>query len=175
MATADSTPDTIEIPLTKGYVALVSSCDGDLARFKWQATEGTSGLIYAQRDTSVNGKRVKYFMHRVILGRILGFAPAREQECDHINGDGLLNTRDNLRLATPSQNRRNQRVSRKNTSGVRGVSWYKAYEKWSAEICVNGTKHHLGYFLEFSDATAARHEAELKFFGEFSPLISRGQ
>lgn len=44
---------------------------------------------------------------------------------DHRNGDRTNNIRDNLRLATHSENTMNHKLSGYNSSGVAGVSWNK--------------------------------------------------
>jgi hypothetical protein len=65
---------------------------------------------------SEGGRQSNILMHRLIMG-----APDR-LTVDHIDGDGLNNTRSNLRLATDSQNGGNMRVV-KSSSGFKGVSW----------------------------------------------------
>ena len=66
---------------------------------------------------------------------------------DHINGDGLDNRICNLREVTTQQNIHNHRKPpRHNTSGFLGVSYYKAGNKFSAHINLDGKKRHLGYF-----------------------------
>ena len=92
---------------------------------------------------------------------------------DHINGDRADNRWCNLRMATSSQNSHNRRVGRYNTSGVPGVTWNKRLQKWRAFIRSGGEATHLGLFVEFEDAVAARRAAEVKYFGEFSATASR--
>lgn len=57
--------------------------------------------------------------------------------------------------------------SRRNTSGVKGVSWDKEREKWSAQIGFKGKNYHLGRFEKKEDAIKARKKAEEKIFGDF--------
>lgn len=52
---------------------------------------------------------------------------------------------------------------RDNTSGVRGVTWYKRYHKWHASIAFNKHRVSLGYFTDKSDAIEARKQAEQKY------------
>ncbi len=47
-----------------------------------------------------------------------------------------------------------------NTSGVRGVSFNKQFQKWEASITFRGKRKHLGRFVDFNDAEQARKPAE---------------
>jgi len=49
---------------------------------------------------------------------------------DHIDGNKKNNRIENLREATKSQNAMNQKVSTRNTSGIKGVMWHKRDKKW---------------------------------------------
>lgn len=89
---------------------------------------------------------------------------------DHIDRNPLNNRKNNLRPATRSENSRNSSLSRRNTSGVIGVSWIKDRQKWLSQIGFDNTNHRIGSFTAKEDAIKARLEAELKYFGpEFAP------
>jgi AP2 domain. len=62
-------------------------------------------------------------------------------------------------------------ISRNNTSGVRGVSWHKGRKKWAARIMFQGKSISLGYYDSIEDATAARKEAEQKYFIDYLESI----
>jgi hypothetical protein len=102
-----------------------------------------------------------YKMHRVVWAIYYGEWP--EKNVDHINGNKLDNRIQNLRLVDHVENARNAKTHSHNTSGHRGVHWYKAYGKWSAYIQVKGRNICLGYFLEKQDAISARLAAEEKY------------
>ena len=87
---------------------------------------------------------------------------------DHIDGNGMNNRWQNLRLAERWQNMANQGVNVRNTSGYKGV--YFAYGKWRARIQVKGKRLHLGCFEDREAASAAYVEAARKYFGEFFEL-----
>jgi hypothetical protein len=57
---------------------------------------------------------------------------------------------------------------RDNTSGHKGVSWYKRDKKWRAKININNKAIHIGYFDNLEDAATAYQAAALKYFGEFA-------
>lgn len=90
---------------------------------------------------------------------------------DHINHNKLDNRVCNLRVCTQQQNNMNARKGCNNTSGVRGVSFHKTNNKWKANIQVNGKRMHLGYFKTKDEAIEARRQAEIEYFGEFSPQL----
>ena len=46
-------------------------------------------------------------------------------------------------------------ISKNNTSGVRGVSWSKARNKWYARMAYKGKTYSLGYHEDLSEAAAA--------------------
>jgi len=159
----------ISIPLTKGYATLVSPEDADLASFNWHVLLGKN-TVYGVRHTRLKegGTKARQYLHRVILQRILG-RPLERGECvDHIDGNGSNNRRENLRLASHAENRRNSRKYDNNTSGHKGAYWRKRELKWMAQISVSGKDIYLGYFDDIEDAAAAYREAAVKHYGEFA-------
>lgn len=135
-------------------------------RSDWYNLFHGGGRVFAwsKRDRAtiyaiVNRGGTSVRVHRIIM--------PKEPCIDHISGNGLDNTRKNLRPATVSENLRNRGKQSNNTSGVAGVGWIKRVSKWEAHIKVAGKKIHLGGFQEFSDAVKARRNAEKKYFGEF--------
>lgn len=105
--------------------------------------------------------------HRLAWLLMTGSLPDKGREIDHVNGDRSDNRWVNLREATRSQNATNSGLSKKNKSGVRGISWIKRDSKWDARIRVNGTLHLIGRFAEKEDAIRARKDAERRLCGEF--------
>jgi hypothetical protein len=158
---------TKQIQLTKGYVALVSDVDADLAELKWMAQE-THGRVYAYRKVGSVGKRETVYMHRVVLARKLGRPLRKGELTDHEKGIGLDNRRDNLRPASNAENARNQGKNKVNTSGYKGVSWHNPHQKWVAQIKVNKKPIHLGYFPDPALAARAYDAAAIEHHGEFA-------
>lgn len=83
-----------------------------------------------------------YLAHRVIWALYYNEWPYGE--IDHINGDRSDNRIENLRIATPSENRCNRGKQSNNTSGYKGVYFNKRNNSWYAEIRKSGTKKYLG-------------------------------
>ena len=155
------------IPLTQGQFAIVDAEDFDeLNKFKWCATK-EHGTWYAVRfSLSINGKRHKILMHRVILG----LEPGDGKEGDHQNHNGLDNRLDNLRICTRSQNQHNQKPQKNCTSQYKGVTWHKRAHKWQVEITKNGKKRYLGCFMSEIEAALSYNKYAQKFYGEFARL-----
>ena len=117
-----------------------------------------AGTIDAKgyRRTRVNG--VSILMHRIVWAIIHGRWP--EQCIDHIDHNKLNNRIENLRDCSSLQNFRNQRLSKHNTSGVSGVSWSKANQKWHVRIGNGGSRKYLGHYPSFDEAVAVKRKAE---------------
>jgi hypothetical protein len=157
---------TIAIELTQGYVTYVDPIDADLADYRWKV-DATRKVKYAKRtfrsgEGSRNGGEQ---LHRVILSRMLNRPLVRNEQVDHIDGDGLNNCRGNLRLANHAQNGWN---TEKRQGVYKGVRFHKLANRWDARICVNRKKMYLGLFDTPEDAAIAYNHAAQKHFGEFA-------
>lgn len=121
-----------------------------------------STYAYRCLPTGQDGIRKTQMLHRFIMNEPEGM------EVDHKNLDGLDCQKTNLRVATSSQNKMNQRQRSDNTSGRKGVSWQSSRQKWVAYIQVGKKRIPLGRFLLFEDAVAVRESAEREHYGEFA-------
>lgn len=65
-------------------------------------------------------------------------------------------------------------VRKNNTSGVPGVDWWAAKQRWRAMICFKGKRHYLGSYTRFEDAVKARRAAEETLHDEFVRDVRRG-
>lgn len=146
------------IELSQGLRAIVDDQDFELvSRIKWHAHK-TKGKVYARGR--VNGKRV--YMHQIISGDGI-------REVDHRDGDGLNNSRGNLRPSSHSQNLSSMKIKRSNTSGYKGVSKTES-GKWRACIAVNYKQISLGRYETAEEAARAYNIAAVMHFGEFALL-----
>lgn len=91
-------------------------------------------------------------------------------DTDHIDGNKLNNQKTNLRIATRTENARNQRPVRGGSSQYKGVGWHKAANKWRADIRINGELKYLGLFTDEIQAAKSYNEAATKYFGEFAQI-----
>ena len=70
----------------------------------------------------------------------------------------------NCRWVTHTQQVRNTRIYKTNTSGAKGVCWFKDRRKWHSYISVNSKIINLGYFETIAQAAAARQAGVLKYW-----------
>ena len=154
-----------KIPLTRGYFAIVDDEDFEyLNQWKWLYSNG-----YAARSQHVSFKdgvqvSKNIQMHRVILNTPDGLL------VDHKNNNGLDNRKNNIRNCTYAENARNQKLSKRSSTGFKGVSWKKSHEKFCANIKIGKKQIHLGLFACKIEAARAYNEAALKYHGEFACL-----
>ncbi len=159
------------IPLTQDKFAIIDDEDYEkLNEYKWY-TFKNKNTYYAVRNIGSGeaNKKSTIYMHREILKAKKG------ETIDHINHDGLDNRQDNLRFCSVLENNRNTRKrktfrGKKTSSKYKGITWYKKYNKWLAQIMLNKKQLHLGYYTEEIDAAKAYDESAIKHFGEFAKL-----
>lgn len=77
---------------------------------------------------------------------------------DHIDGNRLNNSKNNLRLCTKSQNLCNRGMQSNNSAGYKGISFDKSRNKWQAGIGCNGKRIALGRY----DSPELAYEAYCK-------------
>lgn len=118
---------------------------------------GTRGYV----RITIEGRA--YPAHRLAWLWVTGVFP--EKEIDHVNRDTSDNRFSNLREATRSENGFNRALLPNNTSGVSGVVFSRADQRWLARIGVGGRKINLGSYRDKAAAIAARKAAEVEHFG----------
>lgn len=124
---------------------------------------------WCRRGDGYIGKGSLY-LHREIMKRA-GF----EGEYDHKDRNKLNCQKENLRLATSSQNAANRDLRQDNSSGYKGVYWHRNSRKWRTQIRVKGTLIDLGLFIELEDAARAYDKAAKAYFKEFACLNFPGE
>lgn len=134
-----------------GKVTIVD--DEDFAKVKrvtWYVTK--NGYVHSK------GR----LLHRLIMETPNGL------DTDHINHDKLDNRRINLRVASRSQNNWNGGKKRNNTSGYKGVRFFKRDGNWQARIWKDWKEYHLGYFDTPEEAAMAYNRAAKKMHGVYA-------
>jgi hypothetical protein len=157
-----------EWKLIEGYDYFVST-HGNIENAKTgellKPSIATTGYYYV--GLCKNGKVKKISNHRLVAEAFID-NPYNKQYVDHVNNDKLDNSVENLRWATNQENGRNATLSSKNTSGIKGVCWYKPYSKWCARIMINGKNKNIGYYTSIEEAKKARQEYANEIFGEYT-------
>lgn len=154
-----SRSDLLLIPLRRGRHAVIDAVDADLVAdsfWKLNPKQWNTDYVYRDSDSGME------FLHHVILGVV------DETPIDHKDGDGMNNSRSNLRLTTPSLNQANRGLNRNNTSGFKGVR--RINNRWNARIRVNRVLIELGRFDDILDAARAYDAAAVKHFGDHARL-----
>lgn len=155
-----------EIQLSGGGVALVDSSDYEfLTQWKWFYLNKT----YAGRTKHIEmvdgkPKRMTVKMHNVLM------PPPEGYEVDHINGNGLDNRKENLRIVRHQQNMWNRKAVTGSKSKYKGVDWYAASGSWRAYIKIDGKQKHLGCYKQEDDAARAYNKAALALHGQYARL-----
>ena len=128
-------PAATQLPAKEQLDELFDYRDGALYWRKSSSTLAPAG----SKAGCVNGRGYlvvginykKYLVHRLIWV-MHGNDPVAV--LDHINGDTTDNRIENLRASTHTENMCNARRSKRNTSGVKGVSWSKTMNKWVGSV-----------------------------------------
>ena len=92
-------------------------------------------------------------------------------QVDHIDGNGLNNQRNNLRIVTNQQNGMNQKKQRRSTtSRYKGVCWHNKNKGWMAGIKHNRKTIYLGCYETEEEAALAYNTEATRIFGEYAKL-----
>lgn len=147
--------DIVKIPLgvnAKDGYAVVDIDNLYIAEMFWH--KDASG--YPSTRLKTTGKLIR--MHNILTN---------QKFVDHIDVDKLNNRIKNLRSSTPSDNNRNKKLYKHNTSGYNGVARYRG--KWKAQISYLRKNVSLGVYHDLADAIGVRMTAECMLWGYLSP------
>jgi hypothetical protein len=128
-----------------------------IKRFTWYEKIKKNGYRELRAYDPDTQKKIR--MHQLIMG----------SNYDHRERNTLDNRKEQLRLATQSQQDMNRGKQKNNTSGFIGVYWHKQTEKWAASININKKRVFLGIFDTKLEAIKTRLKAEALHYGEFAP------
>ncbi len=153
-----------------------------LNQWRWNVSKDYN-TFYARRSVYEKGKYKNLIMHRLLLG-----LTDPKIFADHEDHNGLNNQRNNIRVATHSQNQKNISSRKGSTSKYLGVHLHKSTTKyfsktkqeyvfyhtewWIAQIVPE--KHAediiLGRFKSEIDAAKCYNEGAKKYHGKFANL-----
>lgn len=150
------------IELTNGDKTIIDDEDyEEVSKYKWRKDSLDNHVV---RTFGPHKGRRLIRLHRQIMKAEVG------QIIDHINGNVLDNRKENLRIATKSQNGMNRSKQKNNKSGYKGVSWSNQHKRWIAQLTLNGKRVLNKLFKTKEEAAKAYNEAAIKYFGEFAQL-----
>lgn len=155
----------MELALTQGQVTVFDDVDAPIVlAHRWWATKSSAtGQFYAATKLqSPSGRWRIVQMQRLLMGE------PPKMDVDHVNGDTLDNHRGNLRVATRSQNKANNRGYRTNTTGYKGV--YRRGDRWCAQLRYEGEALWLGAHATPEAAARAYDAKARELFGAFASL-----
>lgn len=172
------------IELSQGQVTQVDDdIYEELIKFKWSArfhrnyANGgayTASTNYREPkaqsknpEKKLGSKRGKIYLHSFVYWLKTGDKNlfSAKLSIDHIDGNPLNNQFENLRLVSCGAQAVNQRLKKTNLSGLKGVGWYKASQKWQARLMINGKAMFLGRFDCKLEAWLVYQEAHRLHYG----------
>jgi len=155
--------DSVLISLTQNKYAEIDKKDlcKVFNRNWWAKKDKCTWYAYGK-----DGNKNLISMHRLLM------AANSDEEVDHIDGNGLNNKRNNLRICNRKQNTRNRNKSkvRKFSSNFIGVSFNKNLGKYISFIGYDNIQETIGHFEDEIDAAKARDERAKEVFKEFAKL-----
>lgn len=136
----DKIPQGLRRLITRNFNTHIGDVPGSLHH---------TGYYQTKIDNKLYGNhRIIYCMFNNIEMTDIGFI-------DHIDQNKQNNHPSNLRKATRSQNGRNRRKLKNNTTGYIGVSFHKITEKFVANIRNDNKNKHIGLFTTAESAAHA--------------------
>jgi AP2-like factor, euAP2 lineage len=154
----------------KGYVTIIDDEDYDLIKeYSWRVCtkEEKQGLIYfhaATKRDPVTRAQKDIRLHRFIMKCSTGDGIY----IDHINHNTLDNRKCNLRKTDAGGNVRNSRKTIRNTSGYKGVSFFKRDSIYKACIKYKGVSYNIGGTPDIIEAAKLYDMMAIKLFGEYA-------
>lgn len=174
--TMKSNNNTIKIGFIKSFLMYCHE-SGELTYIRKPCRNILAGSVAGNPDK--NGYlQFRFHGHNLLAHRVawaIYYGEWPRNQIDHINGIKNDNRISNLRQANHSENGCNRGLQSNNTSGISGVHWHKARQKWNARIKINRNHIHLGLFDDIDEAKLVMEKARLDFHGEFAFVRSKSK
>jgi hypothetical protein len=164
-------PRDTQKPLTAERLREVVRYEQETGKFYWLKgnNQKNAGDEAGSRENTgyirvtIDGHR--YVAHRLAWLYMTESWPV--DRIDHRNRTRDDNRWENLRQATDSQNKANQKAPKNNMLGVKGVRLHEC-GKYIARVCKEGQSVYLGVFDTLEAAKAAYEEKSKEMFGNFA-------
>jgi len=162
-------PAATPLPPTEQLHELFEYRDGSIY---WKVMRSGMGKV-GSRAGCVNGRGYlvvginfkKYLVHRIVWA-MHGNEPV--QVLDHISGDTTDNRIENLRAVTHGANMCNAKRSKRNTSGIKGVSFQASTGKWIGSVWHKKQLYKTPPFACKDQCAAAVKQLRCELHGEFA-------
>jgi hypothetical protein len=149
-------------------VGIVDLEDWDkIKKYAWRIlnnhqSRGYEGNLYGTTVLWDTKPKKVVLLHRFILGIHLEDGKTSKRQVDHINGNGLDNRKDNLRVITQSQNNHNKHRGQKGK--YQNIRWNSSTGKFVAQMKIETKKIYLGKDYNTPDeALEAYNKARQEF------------
>lgn len=148
-----------KIPLSNGKVAFVSDEDWPvISHLRWRDKGG--GYVQARYKKSAGGSGEFVYLHRFIMSPPPGYV------VDHIDGNPLNNTRENLQVTTYSRN-----SMRFGHARMPGMSFDRQKNMWRVRLKMDGRLFDFGLFNTKEEAAkTVRIARQAMWSPEFNSL-----
>lgn len=133
--------------------------DKDIARF-WAKVDKSRGCRSWQAATDRHGYGYIWFNEKLVYAHRFSYALAYG-ECannlviGHKCHNSLCVNPSHLQLVTKQQNNENMVARKDSKSGIRGVGWSTAVNKWEVRAQVKGKRYFGGYYSDIHEAEKA--------------------
>jgi hypothetical protein len=124
------------------------------------------GYLRTSIGKKENGGNIYKLMHVMIM-EAEGVVYSKNEEIDHINGKPNDNRVNNMRIVSHTNNMKNHKLMRNNTSGYSGVCYSERENAWKAYIYTDNRRIHIGTFNSKQSAINARKRYENKYHKEY--------
>ena len=135
----------------------------------------TSGQFCGKVQDVVSGRyyvtyafKRAFKVHRVVWAIEHGSWP--DGDIDHIDGNGLNNRLENLRVTTKAGNAHNRRSTGSTGNKAKGVRKRSDRDSYRADIYVGNRAIFLGCFKTHDEAAHEYNKAAIRYHGEFACL-----
>jgi hypothetical protein len=115
---------------------------------------------YWRDAITCNGKRIDFSVHRLVFFLCNENVDIEGMQIDHKDNDRANNRKENLQIATPSQNSHNRKLSKTNKSGTKGLFDNVKTNTFQTHVKCNG-KRYQKYF-PYGENPTKKHKAKIR-------------